>query len=183
MHRHMPRSWNNPGRAYCPFHNAFVVPQQHACPRETLRQVCTEAAPPTPKIRPEDYPWSWVCLTCHAPATEVCFSSRHALTGYCGPPGAASMGPHPAPSRPSGRQRDANGRFVHEPRESIPEDERMPAEQVLAALRPLWFHGDRGSRKPFARHVRLPFNTLHRFAKGRITLPAACLRRLARRSR
>jgi len=44
------------------------------------------------------------------------------------------MRPRPAASRPFGRQRDARGRFGHEAREVIPEDERMSAEQILAFL-------------------------------------------------
>jgi hypothetical protein len=90
------------------------------------------------------------------------------------------MGPHAAPSRPSGRQRDANGRFMREARESIPEDERMAGEQLRAAFRAFWFHLVKGSRKPFAKNVAVPFNNLHRYAKGRIELPAACLRRISK---
>src|SRR5262249_31354332 len=125
---------------------------------------------------------SWICLTCNAPATGDCFSKHpHALTrSSCGlAAAAASVGPRPSASRPFGRQRDARGRFMHEPREPVPEDERMAGEQLRAAFREFWFHTIRGARKPFARFVRLPFNTIHRYAKSRIDLPSACQRRVS----
>jgi hypothetical protein len=56
----------------------------------------------------------------------------------------------------------------------------MAGEQLRAALRAFWFHAIRGSRKPLARLLRVPFNTLHRYAKGRVELPTACQRRISK---
>jgi hypothetical protein len=132
-------------------------------------------------IRPEDYPGCWVCLTCNEPATDRCHDKRHAVVRHPCPSANDPVGPLPEARRPFfGRQRDARGRYTCEAREPVPEDERMSGEPLRAALRARWFHLPKGSRKPFARHVRVPFNTMHRYAKGCIELPAACQRRISK---
>jgi len=59
---------------------------------------------------------------------------RHASLSASNP-----VGPIPESRRLCGRQRDARGRFVHEARASIPGDERMGVDEIITALRPLWF--------------------------------------------
>jgi hypothetical protein len=97
-------------------------------------------------------------------------------------PAHGSLAYDPRPSQPlTLRPRDpVTGRFVsrgnHEP---VPSDERM-TDDKRAALRAAYYQGKAGTRKPLAAACGVGPETLRRYLAGRITVPEACERRMAR---
>jgi hypothetical protein len=86
--------------------------------------------------------------------------------------------PVPAAGPVGGRSRDpSTGRYLPEPCPHAPDpDERMSQEEVYASMRKVWHQLPHGSRKGFARLLRLPVATVRGIAKGRARLKVRILR-------
>jgi hypothetical protein len=84
------------------------------------------------------------------------------------------------PLSPVRRSRDSlTGRYLPEeraPSGPLNADERMSQDEVYAGVRKIWHQLPHGSRKGFARLLRLPVGTVRGIAKGRARLKARVLR-------